>query len=83
MGQNEYADEIARQMKQVDIFDFNSINKKTHLFQSGSTSAADAAQTTAMMMSGTNSWAAYAQQWAGASQSNPTNGSNSSSIPSS
>jgi len=35
-----------------------------------------------MMMSGGNSWAAYAQQWASASQTNPTNGSNSSSIPS-
>ncbi|UJR36796.1 hypothetical protein I4U23_029510 [Adineta vaga] len=72
MGQNEYADEIARQMKQSTSTATNS---------SSTNSAADAAQATAAMMSGgPASWAAYAQQWANAAMSNSTNGNNSSSV---
>ncbi|CAF3967803.1 unnamed protein product [Rotaria magnacalcarata] len=68
IGQGEYADEIARQMKAS-----GSTSTST-----SASSATSAAQATAMMMSSANPWAAYAQQWANAATSNTTNGTNSS-----
>jgi hypothetical protein len=72
VGQNELADQIAQQMKEVQIPFSHQQNKKTFfLFQSSSTaSTASATQAAAI-----NPWAAYAQQWANAAaSSNPTNG---------
>ncbi|CAF1487448.1 unnamed protein product [Adineta ricciae] len=72
MGQHEYADEIAKQMKQSSSTTTNSFS---------TTPATDTTQASAMMMgSGPSSWAAYAQQWANAAMSNSTNGNNSSSV---
>ncbi|CAF3358341.1 unnamed protein product [Rotaria socialis] len=68
IGQGEYADEIARQMKASG----------STATPTSASSAASAAQATAMMMSSANPWAAYAQQCANAATSNTTNGTNSS-----
>lgn len=78
MGQNEFADQIAQQMKEVTAHLILSNTKHPLLrFQSASTTSA---QSAAM-----NSWAAYAQQWssANAAAGNGTNGSASSSTPAS
>ncbi|CAF1131790.1 unnamed protein product [Adineta steineri] len=71
MGQNEYADQIAQQMKQPGSTTTNS---------SSTSSTTDPNQAAALMMSaggGGDAWAAYAQQWANAAKSNSTNGNNS------
>ncbi|CAF2398497.1 unnamed protein product [Rotaria sp. Silwood2] len=71
IGQNELADEIARQMKASNS---NTASATT----TNSTTNAAQATATAMMMSASNPWAAYAQQWVDAAASNTTNGTNSS-----
>lgn len=94
MGQNEYADEIARQMKQV--FTRRSMcaaaRDRTDSFtlqtsSPAAPSAAEPAQAPAMTMppgnANASSWAAYAQQWANAAMANAANGNSASSAPTS
>ncbi|CAF0912667.1 unnamed protein product [Rotaria sp. Silwood1] len=77
IGQNEMADEIARQMKASSSNTASTTTTNTPSTNSV-TNAAQATATATMMSSG-NAWAAYAQQWAeAAAAANTTNGVNSS-----
>ncbi|CAF3795929.1 unnamed protein product [Rotaria sp. Silwood1] len=89
IGQNDIADQIMQQMKESGSSSTSTSN--TNTTNSSSTNpnaaAAQAAAAAAMMMSASNPWAAYAQQWNsganGMGSTNTTNGSSSSTAPSS
>ncbi|CAF0953418.1 unnamed protein product [Rotaria sordida] len=92
IGQNDIADQIMQQMKEPGSSLTSASNTNTtNSSSANSSAAAQAAAAAAMMMSANNNpWAAYAQQWnsggangIGSTTGNTTNGSSSSTAPSS